>query len=298
MLDWTDTRERLSTECLLEWDWEHEPQGRTLRLSLRSISGRLAEPLHSPVCFAVLVIDDVTGFKTVCEAERQLHVLSCQLIDAQETERKKIAAELHDGIGQMMGAIKFQVESLMANRLPGRRPPTDEQLGSIVENVRCAMNEVRKIAMDLRPSTLDDLGLLLTIDWFCREFCTMYAGIRIQKQLAAEESAITEERKIVIYRVMQEAMTNIAKYAHATVARLELKDRDDGLYFRIQDDGQGFDVAALPRASCFHGFGLRSMRERVELTGGVFVIESKPGGGTTVQVHWPKQPAAEGSLGN
>jgi two-component system NarL family sensor kinase len=239
-------------------------------------------------CFAVLVIDDVTGLKTPREVEKRLHVLSCQLIDAQEMERKKIAAELHDGIGQMMGAIKFQIEGLITAGTYDAGSCRFDQLRKCVENLRDAMDEVRRITMDLRPSTLDDLGLLLTIDWFCREFCNMYRGVRIAKKVTIEESNIIEERKIVIYRIIQEAMNNTAKYADATEIALELSDRDEGLYLCVRDNGRGFDINQIPGASCFHRLGLRSMRERAESSGGVFAIQSSPGRGTTVEVLWPQ----------
>jgi len=294
-LCWADIRKRLLVERLLEWEVQQEPCGPTFRLSLRAIPAGVRRQQDNATCFAVLVIDNVTGLKTACEAERQLHLLSCQLIDAQEMARKKIAADLHDSIGQIMSAVKYQVEALMETSI-ATQPSSHEQMSSIVTNLQYAMEEVRKITQVLRPSTLDDLGLLITIDWFCREFRALYSGCQIDKELAVDESAISEARKIAIYRIIQEAMSNIAKHAKATAIQLQLCQQKDSLHLRILDNGQGFDVARLSRAPCYRGFGLRSMRERVEATGGTFMIESHAGEGTTVQAHWPTCTEAQDSL--
>jgi signal transduction histidine kinase len=236
---------------------------------------------------------DITAKKEValslCDSEKQLRLLSCQLMDSQEMERKRIAAELHDGLGQLMGAIKYKVEEIMMAASNGFRPLRFDQLEEVVNDISGAMDEVRNISMDLRPSTLDDLGVLLTMEWFCREFQNTYSGIKIKKRIAIEESSISEGRKLVIYRIVQEAMNNVAKYANATVIGLELTERLGEIHLCISDNGQGFNMSRVPRESCAHGFGLRSMRERAEISGGIFSIESAVGEGTGIQVFWPER---------
>jgi len=242
-------------------------------------------------------IVDITAKEEVTlslrDSEKQLRVLSCQLIDSQEIERKRIAAELHDGLGQLMGAIKYKVEEIIVATANGSRSLHTDQLEKVVNDISGAMDEVRNIAMDLRPSTLDDLGVLLTLEWFCREFQNTYSGIKIEKRTAIEESSISENRKLVIYRIVQEAMNNVVKYANATVIGLELTERLGGVHLCISDNGQGFDISLVPRESCAHGFGLRSMRERAEISGGVFSIESAVGEGSSIQVFWPGHASSE-----
>jgi signal transduction histidine kinase len=136
--------------------------------------------------------------------------------------------------------------------------------------------------MDLRPSTLDDLGIVATIGWFCREFQKIYSTIHIEKQLDVQENEIAARLKTVIYRILQEAMNNIAKHSKADFMHLFLKKKDGRIELMIRDNGAGFDLENSKR-----GFGLDSMRERTELSGGTFTTESTPGSGTTIWAIWP-----------
>jgi signal transduction histidine kinase len=142
--------------------------------------------------------------------------------------------------------------------------------------------------MDLRPSTLDDLGLLPTLSWFCRRFKTIYSEIQIDREIGIEEGDVPLPLKTVVFRVTQEAMNNIAKYSKADLARLSLGKRGDRMELVIRDNGQGFnleEVSSPDRAR--RGLGLTSMRERIELSGGSFAIESTEGKGTIVRASWP-----------
>jgi signal transduction histidine kinase len=141
--------------------------------------------------------------------------------------------------------------------------------------------------MDLRPSTLDDLGILATIDWFCREFGKIYSTIHIEKLINIKENEVPALLKTVIFRVMQEALNNIAKHSKADLIHLTLRETDDKVELVIQDNGQGFDLAeALAMDSSRRGLGLTSMRERTELSGGSFNVESVPRKGTVIRAIW------------
>lgn len=217
-------------------------------------------------------------------SERELRALSSQLIAAQENERKRIANELHDGIGQRLSAIKFTVEDVLRGEADLGHAAQAERLGSIVERIRDSIEEVRRVSMDLRPSILDDLGLVATLGWFCREFGQVYQGIRISKDVSVAEADIPELLKVVIFRITQEALHNIAKHAGASNVSLGLTQQDEGLELSIQDDGKGFDYAQT--AAVGAGLGLKSMRERAELTGGSFSVDSHPRRGTAISVLW------------
>jgi PAS domain S-box-containing protein len=222
------------------------------------------------------------------ESESRLRSLSSQLLTAQESERKRIAAELHDGIGQMLTAIKFKVENSLQEKGKGTARAKGESLEAIIPLIRETIEEVRKMQMDLHPSTLDDLGVLATLGWFCREYQKIYSRIRIEKEIAIQENEVSTPLKVVLYRLTQEAMNNIAKHSQADIVRLSLRKEENKIEWAIEDNGIGFDLeSVLSSEGSKRGLGLSSMRERVELSGGTFVIESARDKGTTVWASWP-----------
>ncbi len=221
-------------------------------------------------------------------SEKQLRGLSRKLITSQEEERRLIAMELHDGIGQILSAIKFKVESGLET-LNGKSP--DECLEvqlPVVSLVQQAVEEVRRISKNLRPSILDDLGIVATISWFCREFTKIYETIRLEKEILLDEEVIPQDLKISIFRVLQEAFNNVAKHSGADFVRVVLKKRDDSAVLLIEDNGRGFDVAAaLGSKESDMGMGLTTMKERATLSGGTLEIKSAPGTGTRIQASFP-----------
>jgi signal transduction histidine kinase len=222
------------------------------------------------------------------ESESHLRYLSSQLLTAQENERKRIALELHDSIGQTLSALKFSVENTLKQVDDNNPNACAEALSTAIPLVQESIEEVRKIAMDLRPSILDDLGILATISWFCREFQTIYSGIRIQQQLDIQEDDVPDPLKITIYRILQEAFNNVTKHSEADLVRLSLRKTDATIALAVEDNGLGFnpeDVFSVESSS--RGIGLASMRERTELSGGSFSIESTEGKGTIIRALWP-----------
>jgi PAS domain S-box-containing protein len=223
----------------------------------------------------------------LAEANKALRQLSTRLLSAQEEERKKIANELHDTIGAYLSGIKFKVENALQEITTTPKAAT-KSLSTIVPVIQEAVEECRRIQMDLRPSMLDDLGLLPTLSWFCRRFQTIYSGIRVDQEMAIEESEMPNSVKIVIYRVVQEAMNNIAKHSQANLVHLCLRKIDGRIELSVEDNGRGFSVQqCLLLDNSRHGLGLKSMRERTELSGGSFAVESAEGRGTMVRVLWP-----------
>ena len=237
---------------------------------------------------------DITKRKRAEEAlnqsKEQLRFLSSRLLEAQEEERKRIAGELHDSIGQSLAAIKFNVENVLEETgkdLNGRILNSLEQIIPLVQN---SMEEARRIYTGLRPSMLDDLGIIATIGWFCREFQKTYQSICVEQQMGIEEIEIPEPLKIVIFRIVQEALNNIAKHSGAELVNLCLERKEGCLELTIEDNGSGFDVdSALVKGSHEKGLGIAGMKERTELSGGTFCIESVIGEGSTVHAVWPMQ---------
>jgi signal transduction histidine kinase len=222
------------------------------------------------------------------ESESRLRSLSSQLLTVQENERKRVARELHDGIGQLLTAIKFKVENIFQEKGEGKPGANEKSLEDIIPMIKESIEEVRRIQMDLRPSILDDLGILATLEWFCREYQKIYSHIYIEKKINLQESDVSLPLKTAIYRVTQEALNNIAKHSQADSVHLSLRKQGNTIELTIKDNGTGFDLEEIlsPEMSK-RGLGLNSMRERTELLGGTFEIESTKGRGTVIRALWP-----------
>jgi PAS domain S-box-containing protein len=234
------------------------------------------------------ITDRKKGEEALQKSEMQLRRLSIQLLKVQESERKRIAGDLHDGIGQSLSAIKFGVETVV-DRLEGEAAPsTVDTLQSLVPMLQDAIEDVRKTVMNLRPSMLDDLGVLSTISWFFRQFQAVYSDVLVEEQIDVQETDIPEVLKTNIFRVLQEAANNIAKHSHADRVSVSLSKENESLELIIEDNGRGFDPeSVLETEDVETGFGITSMKERTELSGGSFSIESREGGGTIVRAVWP-----------
>ncbi len=220
-------------------------------------------------------------------ANEDLRRLSEKLLSAQEEERKRIAGEIHDTLGSSLAAIKYKVEE--AIQKTGKTPTSAaEYLEPVIPMIRECVDDCRRIQTDLRPPMIDDLGLLPTLSWFLRRFHTIYSTIAVEQEISIEEGDVPLSLKIVIFRVIQEAINNMAKYSQASLVRQSLRKLDDRIELVIQDNGRGFnleEVRSTPRPE--KGLGLTSMKERVELSGGLFAIESMEGKGTVLRAIWP-----------
>jgi signal transduction histidine kinase len=220
------------------------------------------------------------------ESENDLRQLSTALLSAQERERKLIAQEIHDSMGASLAAIKFKLEAALKEMDDGN-PQTRAALETVIPIIQGTIEEARRIQMSLRPSMLDDLGVLATINWFCRQYESIYPSISVKKEIDIQEHEVPDPLKIVIYRVLQEALNNIAKHSKASMVVLFLRKNGHAIELIIRDSGHGFNLEeAFSRKGTARGLGLDSMRERVELSGGSFSIESKKGAGTVIRATW------------
>jgi signal transduction histidine kinase len=221
-------------------------------------------------------------------SEKELRFLSSQLLTAQEDERRRISRELHDTIGQSLSAVKFTVENVFQEVGEEGSGKGVQSLQSAIRMVQGTVEEVRRIQRNLRPPTLDDLGLLATISWFCREFEGVYSEIRIEREIDLQENDVPDPLKIVIFRVMQEALNNVAKHSRTKSVHLALRKADHRVEMEIQDKGVGFDPEeAFSRKGTERGLGLFSMKERTELSDGHFSIRAAKGKGTAILASWP-----------
>jgi len=221
---------------------------------------------------------------------QELRDLYWKLLAAQEADRKRIASELHDSVGQSLNGLRFILENLVEDL--GKIPDFDlSPLTKALSITHETIHELRRIAMALRPSLLDDLGIAATLSWHCRQFQETYTAIQIESHIEINEYPIPHSLETVIYRIVQEALNNVAKHAKADHIGIRLKSSvEQGVQLAIQDNGQGFDLAELlARNNLRQGLGLVGMRERAELSGGTFALESKRGKGTLVQASWALQ---------
>lgn len=287
-----DGRERwIGHACKLVLDSNGQSLGR--RVSDRDITERkhtdqaleqrTLELQHLTDTLEIRIQERTTELARANEALRQLSV---RLLSTQEEERKRVAAEIHDALAGSLAGIKFKVEGSLLEVEKDPNTAT-ESLNSLIPLIRDSIEECRRIQQDLRPSMLDDLGLLITLSWFCKRFQAIHRGIRIEQEMTIEEIEIPEGLKNVIYRIAQEAMNNIAKHSQADLVRLCLLKTEGRMTLVLEDNGQGFDLnkkAGLEGTS--RGFGLLSMKERTELSGGFFEIESTEGKGTVIRANW------------
>jgi PAS domain S-box-containing protein len=220
------------------------------------------------------------------DSQRQLKSLSARLLSVQEEERMRIATELHDSLGQTLAAIKFSVENVLENSQRHNPDEAFRLLERFIPVIQGSIDEVRNIYMGLRPVMLDDLGIVATIEWFCREFRTAFPNLRIEIATPIEEKDIPEDLKIVIFRIIQEALNNVAKHSRAKSANLSLVKNGDQIELTIEDNGVGFDVEALAQEEDLRSVGLASMKERAEISGGTLFIKSIEGHGTSICAKW------------
>ncbi len=214
---------------------------------------------------------------------RQLKALSRRVLEAQEAERRRVAIELHDELGQSLTAIKINLQ--LSERVQGesRRELTADSI-RIVEST---LQQVRSLATGLRPSLLDDLGLAPALQWIAEQGATR-SGLVVHCHHERGLSRLAPDIETACFRIVQEALTNIARHAQARDVAITLKREDDKLVMEVRDDGCGFDVAAMRgRANAGGSLGVLGMQERATLIGGQLEIESAAGQGTKLTLYCP-----------
>lgn len=233
-------------------------------------------------------IFDITEFKRIQEELRlsreDIIDLYAKQIAVLESERKRISQELHDGIGQYLSSLKYSMENLLDYFRERPDAYVQETLGSCVWLTKVAINDVRRMSVDLRPSILDNLGIIATISWFCREFRKLYPRISITVDIRIKETDVRENLKIVLYRMLQEAMNNVAQHSQADTVHIAFRKRKGLISFVIADNGRGFDLEEVSKHR--EGLGLAGLKERVHLSNGTFEVDSVLKKGTMLEARW------------
>jgi len=223
--------------------------------------------------------------------------LLAKVIGAQEEERKRLARELHDETSQTLSALAMRLETAVA-AFPGEA--SRQRLLEAKDLTVRTLDELHRLIYDLRPSVLDDLGLLSAIRWYAERHLEPL-GVTVHWEFSGQERRLQPEIETALFRVLQEAITNVAKYAHAESVLIQCVLKDDSIGIEIEDDGDGFDPATVPTpgrpseggaGNGRRGLGLMGMHERVELLGGTIVIDAAPGKGVRIAVTVPLKPEA------
>ncbi len=215
-------------------------------------------------------------------------LIAVRIIKAQENERRRIAREIHDGPAQAMSNVVLKAE-ICEKMAEIDMKKTINELRSLKDVVRLCLKDVRRVIYDLRPMSIDDLGLKTTLHKYIESFGHEHS-IRVDLKVKGNDSRIKDSNiSLAIFRVVQEALNNTYKHANATFISIQLECTENSILLRIKDDGQGFDTASLHDMSRDDdgGFGILGMKERIELLEGSFVVTSEINFGTTVKVKLP-----------
>jgi signal transduction histidine kinase len=217
--------------------------------------------------------------------ENQLRNLSRQVLRAQEEERKRISRELHDVIAQTLTSINIRLAALKKEAGPSISG-FDRNITRTQRLVEHSVNIVHQFARELRPAVLDDLGLIPALHTFMKNF-TARTGVRTHLTAYAGVERLDAARRTVLYRVAQEALHNVARHAHASRVEVSIQELPGYICMKIKDDGKAFQVQRVLQKKGGKHLGLLGMRERLEMMGGRFDIESAPGAGTIIQAQIP-----------
>lgn len=242
-----------------------------------------ALPDHGHTTVQMVVADVTQRRREAAELQRSrqaLRGLSASVVDAREQERRRIARELHDELGQRLSALKLELAGCAG---AAGLQPEDPRLQAMLAMLDDTMASVRRIAADLRPLMLDDLGLAAAVEWLAAE-ATRRLGMQVQVEVDDLDPEPGEPLAIAVYRMVQEALTNAARHARASRVQVRLRSRAGKLQLSVQDDGPGFPLPVRGRPG---SYGLLGMRERARLLGGRVEIDNAPEGGGRVRVWLP-----------
>ncbi len=250
----------------------------------KRVGERTAELTRAYELLKIEVMEKNRVEENLRRSEIHLRNLYSRLLTSQEEERRKISKEVHDSIGSPLAAIKIGLENSLMKSAKGKVDP--ESFQALADLAQHAMRECGRIMTDLRPPVLDDYGIVAAIGWFCDRFQLANTGMRITKRIELDEKEFPESLRIVLFRIVQEALNNAARHSGAENITVSLVKKDR-IELKISDDGCGFNLRSVLAKKNREGMmGIANMKERVELSGGVFQMETAIGKGTTVCARW------------
>jgi PAS domain S-box-containing protein len=224
--------------------------------------------------------------KDLALANENLREVPSRLIAVQENERRRLAGDMHDSIGQTLAALKFRIEHVITTMEKREHDQATRLLHEFVPILQHSIDETRAIYMGLKPQILSDHGVLATLRWYCLELLKIYPNQHIELETSIREEDIPEDLKIAIFRIVQEALNNVAKHARSEWVDVRLAENGGAIELEIRDDGIGMSLDLIMESRSAKSLGLIGMRERTEITGGEFTLESAPDEGTSVKAVW------------
>lgn len=222
-------------------------------------------------------------FRSVSQHHEQLRALTARLAEVEESERRRLARELHDRVGQSLTALGINLNILRGQFSPGAAGKSTDRLEDSLRLVEDTMGSIRNVMTDLRPPVLDDYGLVATLRWYGTQFSTR-AGVPALVEGEELTPRLPQDVETALFRIAQEALTNVSKHARATQVRITLETGADNVRLTIADDGVGFDPALLREHGEGSKWGLINIRERAEAFGGTLQVDTAPGKGTRISV--------------
>ena len=260
-----------------------------IQRQFEDLGRRLSLVLIIALCFAVLLATGCIVY--IIRIERQnsrryqeIARLSARLVAAQEDERRAISRELHDEVGQTLGAVLVEAANL-ADRIPADDTVSHRYLNNIRALADTSVNSIRNIALLLRPSMLDDLGLIPALEWQAREV-SRRSGIKVKVTAENVSDSLPDAVRTGIYRLVQEALNNVSRHSGAKSVLVTVQQTNGSIVLTVKDDGSGFEPGKI------RGLGLLGMEERVKQLGGRLEIESQPGRGTLLRATLPQAAGA------
>jgi two-component system, NarL family, sensor histidine kinase UhpB len=260
---------------------------------IRDINGKLYTVMLRDVT------ERVKADTTLKASREELRALSANLQHVREEEKHRIARELHDDLGQQLTALKMElssVENMLYDGVSVAEPATREQLAAQIQGMRRLIDttvaSVRRIAADLRPVMLDDLGLVPAIEWLANDFTSRY-GIAVESSIGHGDTKFSPDAATTLFRIVQEALTNVARHAQATRVTLAISVDGGECTLRVSDNGHGDSHEVIPDGK---SFGLLGMRERAHMLGGQVFIETATGHGFSITVKFPLQDETAGAV--
>lgn len=303
----------------VEWFCVSEAKEITLRLRLQSVnyacSVLFGGTVHSYDDHSVLFIQDVTAGahsaqdiskdtphvrraeiyqlrrrtdtnpNLVASMDDRLRTITSQLLVSQETERKRIASELHDSLGQSLSLLRLELETCLKDARTHDGTVDLRALERTHEHTRRALEELRSVVRNLRPTIIKDVGLGDSLDILCRDFQATQPEVSLVKDLSGCRKGVPDDVAVAVYRIAQEALNNTARHAKANSVSISFTSDESAFRLAISDDGCGLPSGRMPQ----RGLGLITMRERAETLGGAFELESREDWGVRIRVTWPTQ---------
>jgi signal transduction histidine kinase len=228
------------------------------------------------------------------ESQRQLRHLSAHLLNSQEKERRRLSRELHDELGQSLTIMKLQLRSLKKG-LREDQEEIKEGCEKVVHHIDRVVEDVRRLSCDLSPSIIEDLGLTAALRWLISNYMKTFSATNVTSDIMDIDHIFSEDAQVNIFRILQEALTNIGKHSEATNVSVSVKRQDDVASLFLEDDGRGFDITkTMKKNAAERGLGLSIMNERARMLGGDFDLWSQEGKGTRITMNIPVKGGGKG----